>query len=89
MGTLSGSFFDASRRFHRPFIFVWVACAGLPHDRGAISSAIRRNRTAAQDVWEMPGATDRSNARLIAPYDGQPGEWLRCAFHVHITRSDG
>jgi hypothetical protein len=25
----------------------------------------------------------------IAPFDGQPGVWLRCAFHVHTTESDG
>ena len=25
----------------------------------------------------------------IAPFDGQPGLWLRCAFHVHTTESDG
>lgn len=25
----------------------------------------------------------------IAPFDGEPGLWLRCAFHVHTTESDG
>lgn len=25
----------------------------------------------------------------IAPFDNQPGAWLRCAFHVHTTNSDG
>lgn len=25
----------------------------------------------------------------IAPFDGQPGVWLRCALHVHTTNSDG
>ena len=33
--------------------------------------------------------TDQSSVRRIAPFDGQPGEWLRCAFHVHTSRSDG
>ncbi len=34
-------------------------------------------------MTEVPGA------RGIAPFDGQPGEWLRCAFHVHTNQSDG
>ncbi len=25
----------------------------------------------------------------IAPFDDRPGQWLRCAFHVHTTASDG
>jgi hypothetical protein len=25
----------------------------------------------------------------IAPFDGRSGQWLRCAFHVHTTASDG
>ncbi len=25
----------------------------------------------------------------IAPFDDEPGVWLRCAFHVHTTESDG
>src|SRR4051812_50145597 len=25
----------------------------------------------------------------IAPFDGAPGVWLRCAFHAHTTESDG
>jgi predicted metal-dependent phosphoesterase TrpH len=33
--------------------------------------------------------TDPSNVSVIVPFDGQPGEWLRCAFHVHTTKSDG
>jgi hypothetical protein len=31
----------------------------------------------------------QSDVRTIAPFDGRPGIWLRCAFHVHTTRSDG
>lgn len=33
--------------------------------------------------------TTQPDARAIAPFDGAPGEWLRCAFHVHTTKSDG
>lgn len=25
----------------------------------------------------------------IAPFDGAPGVWLRCALHTHTTNSDG
>jgi hypothetical protein len=25
----------------------------------------------------------------VAPFDGQPGVWLRCALHAHTTGSDG
>ena len=25
----------------------------------------------------------------VAPFDDEPGVWLRCAFHVHTTESDG
>jgi hypothetical protein len=25
----------------------------------------------------------------VAPFDGAPGVWLRCAFHAHTTESDG
>lgn len=25
----------------------------------------------------------------VAPFDGAPGVWLRCAFHTHTTESDG
>jgi hypothetical protein len=25
----------------------------------------------------------------VQPFDSEPGEWLRCAFHVHTTQSDG
>ena len=25
----------------------------------------------------------------VAPFDGQPGQWLRCQFHCHTTETDG
>ncbi|MEZ4504328.1 MAG: hypothetical protein R2848_00405 [Thermomicrobiales bacterium] len=29
------------------------------------------------------------SATSVAPFDAAPGVWLRCAFHVHTTASDG
>ncbi len=31
----------------------------------------------------------RLSTESIAPFDDRPGQWLRCAFHVHTTGSDG
>lgn len=33
--------------------------------------------------------TSSTSAYLVAPFDDPPGVWLRCALHVHTTRTDG